>query len=151
MPLHIRRDNAGVSLICDPFYGKAIQGAFWFHKIEKAENPDYKTPPKWVYFTGIPVLVIFLALGLTQARVILYMDDENEELQVYEQYFDAIASVELIRMGNSLEDSIYKIQAHAPDAWLQIALSAENMGDRMFIEALQSKIEENGYLQKPGD
>lgn len=52
----------GIALIFLYFYGKAIQGAFVFHKIEKAENPDYKATPKWVFYTGIPILIIIVML-----------------------------------------------------------------------------------------
>jgi hypothetical protein len=191
----------GMALVFLYFYGKAIQGAFSFHKIEKAENPNYKPTQKWVYFAGIPTLMIFVALMgfgimtitgvvpsteiqsgvemlqkdkdtlisnniitiddnilyfysggftsileggsvLTEDRVILYLNDENQKLQVYEIYFDDIASVELIQMGNHLNDSIYQVNSHQPDAWLQLELSAENRGDVVFIETLRSKIKE---------
>ncbi len=188
-----------VALVFLYFYGKAIQGAFVFHKIKKSENPNYKPTPKWIYFTGIPVLIILAALMgiglltmtgtlpstevqagskvlqrdkdvlisnavvsegdhieyfysvgftsileggsiLTDDRVILYLPDENKELEVYEIYFNDIASVELIEMGNAMNDSIYKVSSHEPDAWLQIALSTENSGDVKFIEALRSNL-----------
>jgi hypothetical protein len=75
---------------------------------------------------------------LTGDRVILYMPDENQELQVYEIYFNEIASVELIEMGNLMNNSIYQVNSHKPDAWIQLALSAENRGDVKFIESLRS-------------
>jgi hypothetical protein len=191
----------GMGLVFLYFYGKAIQGAFAFHKIEKAENPNYKSTPKWMYYAVIPIIVIFLAMigfglmsitgvvpstevqigakmqlkdqntlisnsiistndkilyfysggltsileggsVLTEDRVILYLKDENKELKVYELYFDDIASVELIQTGNSMNDSIYRINGRQPGAWLQLALSAENRGDVLFIEALRTKITE---------
>ena len=75
---------------------------------------------------------------LTGDRVILYMPNENQELQVYEIYFNEIASVELIEMGNLMNNSIYQVNSHKPDAWIQLALSAENRGDVKFIESLRS-------------
>jgi len=187
----------GLGLVFLYFYGKAIQGAFVFHKLEKAENTNYKPTPKWVYYTGIPtltIMVVLIGLGLmtmtgampstevqagvdvlqsdkdtlitnaiisendkieffysggltsileggsvlTGDRVILYMPDENQELQVYEIYFNEIASVELIEMGNLMNNSIYQVNSHKPDAWIQLALSAENRGDVKFIESLRS-------------
>jgi hypothetical protein len=189
----------GLGLVFLYFYGKAIQGAFVFHKMEKAENPNYKTTPKWVYFTGVPVLIIFVVLigvglmtmtgampstevqagedvlqsdkdalitnnvifendtlkyfysfgftsvldggsVLTSDRVILYMPDENQELQVYEIYFNDISSIELIEMGNLMNDSIYRVNSHTPDAWIQMPLSTESRGDIKFIESLRSLI-----------
>lgn len=191
----------GMGIVFLYFYGKAIQGAFAFHKIEKAENPNYRSTPKWVYYTGIPFFIIFLALMgfglmsmtgavpstevqtgakmqlkdkntlisnsiistndkilyfysggltnvleggsvLTEDRVILYFKDENQALKVYELYFDDITSVELIQMGNFMNDSIYRVNGQQPDAWLQLALSAENRGDVLFVEALRTKVKE---------
>ena len=189
----------GIGLVFLYFYGKAIQGAYVFHKLEKSENNNYKTTPKWVYFTGVPaltILVVLMGVGLmtmtgampstevqsgedvlqvdkdalitnsviseddklkffysngftsvleggsvlTSDRVILYMPDENQELQVYEIYFNDISSVELIEIGNLMNDSIYRVNAHTPDAWIQLALSTENRGDIKFIESLRSMV-----------
>ncbi len=47
------------------FYAKAIQGAFVYHRIEKAENPDYKPTPLWLKVTGgIFVLLVVGILGM---------------------------------------------------------------------------------------
>ncbi len=45
------------------FFGKAIQGSFAYHKLMKAENPDYQPAARWTYVVGIPagMLVLFLA------------------------------------------------------------------------------------------
>jgi hypothetical protein len=77
---------------------------------------------------------------LTDDRVIRYFPDENQKIVVYEIYFNDIASVELIEMGNFMNDSIYKINSYESDAWLQLALSTEKRGDIKFIEALREKI-----------
>lgn len=196
-----------ISLIFLYFYGKAIQGAFAYKKIEKTENSNYKPTPKAYYFVGIPLLVIFagfMGLGLmtmtsavpstevqagkdvnqndrnmlvsnyiilendiieyfystgfssileggsvlTQDRVILYMPDENKQVQVYELYFSDISSVKLLETGNLVNDSVYLINTPDPEAWLQIALSAEKRGDVKFIEALREKIT-NAKLTNP--
>jgi hypothetical protein len=50
-------------LACIYFYGRAAQGAFAFHKLERLENPDYKATDKWAYIIFIP-LVIVSTLGL---------------------------------------------------------------------------------------
>lgn len=54
--------NIFLPLVFLYFNGKAIQGAFVYHKFEKTENPNYKTPPKWIYFTALTVLLIVAAL-----------------------------------------------------------------------------------------
>ena len=197
----------GVGLVFLYFFGKAIQGAFSFHKIEKTENPNtYRSTPKWIYIAGIPIVAIFLVfMGfglmsmtgvlpstevksgteifqrtrtklvsnniingddnilcfysdgfisilesgaiLTTDRVILYLRDENEKIQIYELYFDDITSVELIEKGDFINDSIYQVNSYEPDAWIRLALSVENNGDVTFIETLQNKIKKSttGY------
>ena len=84
---------------------------------------------------------------LTTDRVILYLPDEDgdKELEVYEIYFNDVAFVGLIEIGDFLNNSVYKINSYEPDAWLQIALSTENKGDVKFIEALRSKIANNNH------
>ena len=191
-----------ISLIFLYFYGKAIQGAFSYKKIEKSENPSYKPTPKVYYYVSIPLLIIFTAivgLGLltmtsvipstevkagvdvnqnnkemlianniisiddkldffystgftsileggtvlTQDRVILYVPDENNIIQIYELYFDKITSIKLLESGNLLNDSLYLISTDNSEAWLRISLSAEKRGDIKFIEALRQKLVKN--------
>lgn len=51
-----------VSLIFLYFFARAVQGTFTFHKLERAENPAYKPPPRWYWFVGIPFGVIMFSL-----------------------------------------------------------------------------------------
>lgn len=192
----------GIGLIFLYFYGKAIQGTFSFHKIEKTENPNFKKTSKWAYIAGIPAVIIFFTLLgfglmtvigfvpstevqsgdkmlkkdkeilisneiinsddnvlffysggftsileggniLTDNRVIRYIIDENQELQIYEIHFDDIASVEQIENGDFLNDAIYMVNSQQPDTWLRLSLSTENQGDALFIKALKSKLQNN--------
>lgn len=61
----------GMALIFLYFYGKAAQGAFVYHKLEKAENPDYQAATKWTYILGVPfvlvatVLIAFAMMSIT--------------------------------------------------------------------------------------
>lgn len=54
--------NIIVSVVFLIFYGRAIWGAFVYHRIEKAENPDYKSSPKWVVVVGAVVAVVLLGI-----------------------------------------------------------------------------------------
>jgi len=47
------------------FFGRAVQGTFCFHKIERKENPEYKGAPLWTYVVG------WLAAGLAAVVVVL--------------------------------------------------------------------------------
>lgn len=69
-----RVSGIGTALVFLYFYGRAIQGAYVFHKVEKAENPDYKPAPKWLYFTGIPLAIlifVFMGIGLLSVTGVL--------------------------------------------------------------------------------
>lgn len=77
---------------------------------------------------------------LTDDRVILYLPGDEHELEIYELFFNEIASVELIEQGNFFHDSLYRIEGHDPEAWIEISLSVEQDGDAKFIEALRSKL-----------
>jgi hypothetical protein len=77
---------------------------------------------------------------LTSDRVIMYLEDEDEETQVYELYFDQIDSVELINEGNFANDSVYRVYSHSRDAYLTLLLSTEARGDVKFIERLRSEL-----------
>ena len=46
------------------FYGKAIQGSFVFHRLEKANNPDYKSTPKWIVVTSAIVGLIMVSVTI---------------------------------------------------------------------------------------
>jgi hypothetical protein len=77
---------------------------------------------------------------LTDHRVIIYFQDENEERQVYSIYFDEITAVDLQVKGNWSDDSLYKVSTHDPENWLVLELSTESDGDRRFVDALKTKI-----------
>lgn len=188
-----------ISLVFLYFYAKAIQGSFVFHRLEKAENPNYKATTKWAYVLGIPsVLIIVASLTfalmsvtgfvpstrvqtgdemkanetsaliesgiiapdenieffysqglssilesgnvLTDDRVILYLTDENNELQIYEIPIAQISDVILEYQGDAINDSIYKVTSSDPERWLKLFLSIEQKGDKKFVSAIRAKM-----------
>ncbi len=189
----------GMALVFIYFYGKAIQGSFVYHRLEKEENPDYKATTKWTYIFGIPsVLIIVTLVGfgllsttgvvpstrvvsaseiytndiatlrsngvittgdkvkyfysqgfssilesgnvLTQDRVILYLTDENKELQVYEISLNEITEVVLESQGDTFNDSVYIVNTNDPERWLKLYLSPEQKGDQKFVKAIRDNI-----------
>jgi len=189
----------GMALVFIYFYGKAIQGSFVYHRLEKEENPDYKATTKWTYIFGIPsVLIIVTLVGfgllsttgvvpstrvvsaseiytndiatlrsngvittgdkvkyfysqgfssilesgnvLTQDRVILYLTDENKELQVYEVSLNEITEVVLESQGDTFNDSVYIVNTNDPERWLKLYLSPEQKGDQKFVKAIRDNI-----------
>ena len=189
----------GVAFVFLYFYGKAVQGSFAYHKLMKAENPDYKPAGKWSYIVGIPAAVLFFALAgaglltttdympstqvvagndvsvndvalltdkgillddeeieyfysygfssvleggsiLTDRAVIIYFEDEDTNIEIYEIEFPDIESIEMIEEGGIFSDSMYMIQGAEADEWIVVDLSVENDGHLKFINALNNKI-----------
>jgi len=65
-----------LSLIILWFFVKALQGTIVFHRIEKAENPNYKKTSKIWYFVGIPIGAILMGLVALGGAVIAgYLPD----------------------------------------------------------------------------
>ncbi len=187
------------ALVLIYFYGKAIQGSFVYHRLEKEENPDYKATTNWTYIFGIPsVLIMVTLIGfgllsstgvvpstrvlsaseiytndiatlrsngvittgdevkyfysqgfssilesgnvLTQDRVILYLTDENKELQVYEVSLNEITEVVLESQGDTFNDSVYIVNTNDPERWLKLYLSPEQKGDQKFVKAIRDNI-----------
>lgn len=77
---------------------------------------------------------------LTSDRVIMYFEDENEDIAVYELYFADITDVELFEEGNFFNPSVYRVYGGSRDAYLTLWLSTESRGDIKFIEALRSEL-----------
>jgi hypothetical protein len=84
-----------VGLIFLYFFGKAIQGSFAFHKIEKSENPDYKAPSKIVIAIGVTVSVIFFAAVILGTMTMT----------------DMFPSTDVLEKGRISADTIYKLKA----------------------------------------
>jgi len=65
-----------LALIILWFFLKAAQGAIVFHRIEKAENPNYKKTSKIWYYVGIPIGAILMGLvALGGAITVGYLPD----------------------------------------------------------------------------
>lgn len=189
----------GVAFVFLYFYGKAVQGAFTYHRLMKADNPDYKPAAKWTYIVGVPAAVLFFALAgvglltttkympsthvlagtdvaaddialltetgvlladeeveyfysyglssvleggsiLSDRAVIIYFEDEDTNIEIYELEFADIESIEQIEEGGFFSDSMYMIQGAEDDDWIIVDLSVEKDGHVKFIDALNSKI-----------
>ena len=77
-----------ISIIFLYFYGKAIKGSFAFHRIEKEENPEHKPAPKWLIFSGIPVIAILFGsviFGLLTMTSILPSTEVLHQSQIPKQ------------------------------------------------------------------
>ena len=114
-----------IGLIFIYFYGKAVQGTFAYHRLEKAKNPDYEAAPRWYAFLGVPLgligiaFVVFGSLVMTgsipSTRVLagaklpqsqtqtLFSEgivDEGEEIE----YFYSHGFTSVLEDGNLLTD-----------------------------------------------
>ena len=77
---------------------------------------------------------------LTQDRVILYINSENEGMEIYEIFLNEITEVVLETEGDTLNDSVYRINTNDPERWLKLFLSTEQKGDEKFIKALHDNL-----------
>ena len=77
---------------------------------------------------------------LTQDRVILYINSENEGMEIYEIFLNEITEVVLETEGDTLNDSVYRINTNDPERWLKLFLSTEQKGDERFIKALHDNL-----------
>lgn len=77
---------------------------------------------------------------LTQDRVIYYLTNENDEIELYEIFIEEITDIVLETEGGVIDDSVYKITTDEPERWMRLFLSTENGGDKKFIDALWNKI-----------
>jgi len=51
------------SLIIIFFFARGAYATFVYHKLERIENPDYKTPSKKGLFIGVPIIIFFIVAG----------------------------------------------------------------------------------------
>lgn len=101
-----KASGVGVAIFFLYFYAKATQGAFAYHKIERAENPSYKVTPKWVYYTGIPFALIFFVLmgaGILTMTGVLPSTEVQAGSKVSQRDKDALISNEVISKDDHIE------------------------------------------------
>lgn len=48
-----------ISLLFLYYFGKAIQGSFAYKKLKLAENPEFRSAPRWAYWLSIPTMLLF--------------------------------------------------------------------------------------------
>jgi len=77
---------------------------------------------------------------LTNQRVISYQEGDDDLVAVYEIWNPEIASVELIKQGDSLNYSVYHVSAHDEEVWLDLWLPHEYGDAEKFAAAVEAKI-----------
>ena len=135
--------SAGITtgLIFLYFYGKAIQGSFTYHKIKKADDPEYRPPSKWSYNFGIPLIVfLFASMGfllLSEANVVPSLevlagsDVSNKDRSIlvaneilYEteeiEYFYSYGLASILEGGSILTDRAVVVYSTDPYEGLKI-------------------------------
>ncbi|MEH6525896.1 MAG: hypothetical protein V7723_07455 [Sneathiella sp.] len=83
---------------------------------------------------------------LTDNRLISY-EQTDGKLSIYEMPYESISKIELLQVGSSYEDSVYKIYGNQNADWeyIVILLSVEEGGDLAFINKLSEKIKQPKY------
>ena len=74
---------------------------------------------------------------LTLDSVIIYGQNENNEIEVYDIPLHEITDVVLESQGGVFTDSVYRLNTEDPDKWARLYLPTEQDGDRKFVEALR--------------
>jgi len=94
------------SLIFLYFYGKAIQGTFIYHKIEKAENPDYKPTSKWVYYFGIPgglLVVTLMIIGIMTMTGVVPSTEVVKGSELSSKEIELLRNEEIVSKNENIE------------------------------------------------
>ena len=60
---NLRISSLITSLIFIFFFARGAYATFVYHKLERIENPDYKTPSKKGLFIGVPIIIFFIVAG----------------------------------------------------------------------------------------
>ena len=60
---NLRISSFITSLIIIFFFARGAYATFVYHKLERVENPDYKTPSKKGLFIGLPIIIFFIVAG----------------------------------------------------------------------------------------
>jgi len=60
---NLRISSFITSLIIIFFFARGAYATFVYHKLERIENPDYKTPSKKGLFIGVPIIIFFIVAG----------------------------------------------------------------------------------------
>ena len=76
---------------------------------------------------------------VTDTSIISYSSNDEGIVQIWEMEFGAIDRVELVQEGSFFQDSIYKIYGNdqAEYEWIEVWLSTENGGDKLFINEVE--------------
>ncbi len=63
------------------FFAKSIQGSFAYKKLKKAEDPEFRSVPRWVYWMTVPTMTLFF---LAAGYGVLTMTDALPSTEVLE-------------------------------------------------------------------
>jgi len=102
----IQTGSVGIVFVFLYFYGKAVQGSFVYHKLEKLENPNYKATSKWIYIIGAPFVLVVTFLVGTAVLVNIGILPPNKVLakdEISSEYISTLVSYDLIDAYDSVE------------------------------------------------
>jgi len=145
-----------LSLVFLFFYGRAIWGAFAYHRIEKAENPEYKTSPKWILVVGAVVAILLLGvmgLGLlsmsgtipstaVQAGAELPQTDKDELVangilsrDERIEYFYSYGLISILEGGSVLTER--RVVVYFPNEDQELEVYALDIGDVVAVDLIE--------------
>lgn len=122
------------------FFGRAIWGAFAFHKIEKSENPNYRPSKKWIWFIISPViglLVLFMGLGLMEAGGFIPSIEVQKGADVPERQVEILISKGIISETD-------KVEYFYSEGFISVLAGGNILTDKEIISYAKNK---NGELE----
>jgi hypothetical protein len=96
----------GISLVFLFFFGKAVWGAFAYHAIEKAENPDYKSTGIIVWILGglgLALLVLLVGFGLMTMTGFMPSTEIKSGADLNQRHVDKLISGNIISSRDDIE------------------------------------------------
>jgi hypothetical protein len=122
------------------FFGRAVWGAFVFHKIEKNENPDYRSGKKWIWFIIAPVLglvAFFMGIALMEAGGFIPSIEVQKGSDVPERQVETLIS-------NGIISETDKIEYFYSEGFISVLAGGNILTDKEVISYAKN---ENGELE----
>jgi len=95
-----------LSLVFLYFFGRAVWGSFSYHRIEKAENPDYKKGKKWIWFIVIPIATVFvflLGFGMMTITGFAPSTEVQSGQELHENHLEKLIMAEIVSSRGDVE------------------------------------------------
>jgi len=97
--------GAGIAIVLSYFFVRAVQGVFVFHKIERAENPNYKPVSKRFYFIAAPIgalLVLLMGAGFMATVGVIPSSTVQTGAQMFQKDRDTLIEHNIVASDDQI-------------------------------------------------